>query len=78
MSPHIGRTLDGFHQRVTRRLTGRQPQRGLDGAWVYPPLVEAMSETGLQDLETYVARHQNAVAQYIATRPIMDLCMVAK
>ena len=30
-----------------------------------------MAEAGLQEAETYVSRHQNTVAKYIVTRPIM-------
>ena len=37
-----------------------------------------MSEVGLQEVETYVPCCQNTVAQYIATRPIMDMYLVAK
>ena len=37
-----------------------------------------MAEAGLQEVETYVSCHQNTVAQYIATKPIMDLCLAAK
>ena len=37
-----------------------------------------MAEAGLQEVETYVSRRQNTVAQYIATRLIMDLCLAAK
>ena len=37
-----------------------------------------MTEAGLQEVETYVSCRQNTVAQYIATRPIMDLFLVAK
>ena len=29
----------------------------------------------LEDIETYICRHQNTEAQYIATNPIMDLCL---
>ena len=36
-----------------------------------------MADPGSQEVETYVSHHQNTVAQYIATRPIMDLCLVA-
>ena len=34
-----------------------------------------MTEAGLQEVETYVSRRQNTVAQYISTRPITDLCL---
>ena len=37
-----------------------------------------MEEAGLQEADTYVSRRQNTVAQYIATRPIMDLCPAEK
>ena len=37
-----------------------------------------MSEVGLQEVETYVSRRQNTVAQYIATWPMMELCLAEK
>ena len=52
--------------------------KGWDVVWVYPPMEDAMLEAELQELENYVYGHQNTVAQYIATRPIMDLCLAAK
>ena len=33
-----------------------------------------MAEEGFKETRTYVTRRQNTVAQYIATRPILDLC----
>ena len=35
-------------------------------------------EAGLQEVDTYIYRRQNTVAQYIATRPIIDLCLAEK
>ena len=77
MTPRIGRVLGGFHHRVARRLTGRQPRQVREIVWVYPPLEDAMTEAGFQDVDTYVSRRHNTVAQFIATRPIMDLCLAA-
>ena len=37
-----------------------------------------MAEAGFQEVETYVYRRQNTVEKYIATRPIVDLCLAAK
>ena len=34
-----------------------------------------MADAGLKYVETYVSRCQNTVARFIATRPIMDLCL---
>ena len=75
--PLIGRGLGGLHHRVDRRLTGRQPQRGRYGVWVYNLLEDAMAEAGLQEVATYVSRFQNTLAQFIATRTIMELCLAA-
>ena len=70
--------LGAFHHRVDLKLTGRQPQKGRDGGWVYPPMEDVMAEAGLQELETYVSHHQNTVSQYISNRPIMDLFLATK
>ena len=34
-----------------------------------------MVEAGFQEVETYVFLRQNTVAQFIATRTIIDLCL---
>ena len=31
-----------------------------------------------EESETYASYHHNTVVQYIATRPIMDICLAAK
>ena len=78
LTPHMQRVLCRFQHKVSHRLTGQQPRKGRDGGWVYLPLEEAMAEAGLQEVDTYISRHQNTMAQYIASRPIMDLCLAAK
>ena len=37
-----------------------------------------MAEARFQEVDTYISHHQNTMVQYIATRPIMDLCLTAK
>ena len=37
-----------------------------------------MTESGLQEVETYVSRQKNTVEKYIATRLIMELCLEVK
>ena len=82
MSPRIVRTLGGFRRSVARRLIEWQPRRVIDGMWVYPLLAEAMDEAMaealLKEVETYIPCCNNTVVQYIATRPIMYLCMWAE
>ena len=74
MTPCMGRTLGGVQHRVARRITGRQPKRQVGGSWEYPPLEAAMQEAGFEEMGEYVLKRQNTVAQYIVTRPILDLC----
>ena len=62
-----------FQHRVAQRLTGRQPRRQGYGSWAYPPLEDATEEAGLEGIRKSVTRRQNTAAQYIATRPILDL-----
>ena len=37
-----------------------------------------MREAGLTDIKKSIANRQNTVAQYIATRPLLDLCEGAR
>ena len=74
----IGRVLGGFHHRVARRQMGRQPQIKWDSLWFYHPLEHVMVEAGFQNMNTYVSRRYNTVAQFILTRPIMELCLAAE
>ena len=36
-----------------------------------------MQESGLETIETYIARCHNTIAQYIATHPILERCLAA-
>ena len=73
MTPHIGRTPEFFYHQMDLRMIGKQQWRGTNGSWSYPPMSEAMTEVGLEELETYFTRLQNAVAQCIAVCPILYL-----
>ena len=66
--------LDAFQGRVARRLTGRVPRLGRDGKWQYLPLAGATKDAGIVRTRTSVLRRQNTVAQFVATRPILDIC----
>ena len=37
-----------------------------------------MQEAGLTDIRTSILKSQNTVAQYIATRPLLDMCEGAR
>ena len=74
LTQRMERSLDSFQSRFVRRITWNQPWRQIYGSWYYLPLTEALVEAGLEGIRMSVTRRQNTVAQYIATRPIMDLC----
>ena len=78
VSPTMERALSAFIYEATRRITGRQPRRGRDGNWFYPSLMGSMKEAGFTDVRMSITRSQNMVAQYIATRPLLELCEGAK
>ena len=47
MYPLIGTNVGCFHTRVSSRLTGQKPWRGMDGIWLYPPLAEVVADAVL-------------------------------
>ena len=70
-------TLGVFHHRLVRRITGNFMKQRSYGVCQYPPIEEALREVGIKKLEEYIKRSQNALAQFITTQPIMDLCLEA-
>ena len=74
VSPRMEGALSSFIHGEARRITGRHLRRGWDGKWFYPSPVGDMKEAGFIDVRTSINRRQNMVAQYIATRPLLELC----
>ena len=78
VTPKMERALSAFLHGAARRITWRQARRDKDGDWHYPSLEGAMKEVGLTYIRTSILKRQNTVAQYIATRPLLDLCEGAR
>ena len=74
LTARMEKALDSFQSRVAMEIMGRQPRRRKDGSWVYLPLARVMKETGMVEIRTSILQRQNTFAQFIATRPILDLC----
>ena len=74
LTARMEKALDSFQSRVARKITGRKPRQRKDVRWVYPPLAGLMKDTGMVGIRTSIIRRQNKAAQFIATRPILDLC----
>ena len=66
-TPRIVGALGGFQNRVVQRITGRQPQRKVDGIWDHPLLETAIQEVVFEDMEEYLLKRQKRAMQYIAT-----------
>ena len=58
---------------MARQLTGRIPQRRIDGKWEYTSEA-AREEARIEAMELYIWRRQNTVAQFIDTRLLLELC----
>ena len=78
MSPLIGRKLGRFHHQLIRQMMGKQPIWKVGESWVYPSLAAEMVEAVLEEVETYVSHRQKKIKHFIATIPIIDICLVAE
>ena len=70
------RDLGSFQHRIAQWINRRQPRRWVVGVrgGGYPLLAAAMEEANFEEIGVYIKKKQNTVAQYIVTRPILDLC----
>ena len=76
LTPRLEKALEGFHHRVVRRMAGMVPKCQRDVTWVYKPIGAVPAMVGMDNIGVYIDCLHNTVAQYIATRVIMDLCLV--
>ena len=70
----MGRVLGGSQDQVARQLTGRLLCQQGNRKWEYTSAEAERSESGFEMMETHIWKIHNTIAQYIATRSLMDLC----
>ena len=75
LSPCLDKSLKVFHHQVVRRMAGMGPKRQQDSTWVYTHIGVTLKTLGLEEIGLYIVRYHNMAAYYIATRPIMNLCL---
>ena len=75
VTPRVEKSLTGFHHRSVRWMADMVPRRQQDSTEVYPPIGAALVMVGIYNIRVYIAFCQNTVVRYIATCPIMDLCL---
>jgi hypothetical protein len=75
LSPKMLSKLEGFHKQIACRLTGRTPvYHHREDEWQYLPLGNALEEAGLFQIDEYITRHRNKIAEFVATRPLYAIC----
>jgi hypothetical protein len=67
--------VEVFHKQIARRLTGRTPvYHRHEDEWQYLPLGNALEEAGLLPIDEYITRRRNKIPEFVATRPLYDIC----
>ena len=77
MTPQLEKPLEVFNHHTVQWMALMGPKCLRDGTCLYTFIGAALEMVKMEDIRVYIARLQNTVAQYIATRPIMDLCLAA-
>ena len=72
------KTVEGFHNRVARRLSGMVPTRSPGGQWDYPPIEEAREAALLCPIEHYINVRRAKVWNQAETRPVFELCQQSR
>ena len=67
------KVLAGFHHRAAQQITGMTAKLGAGGEWEYPPVVEAMEDTGIHPIGVYIKRRQKTIAERVDFRPVYAL-----
>ena len=70
----MGLVLGGFQDQVEQSPTGRYLWQQPDGKWEPTSSAAVRKEAGFEAIGEYIWRRHNMVAQFIATRSILDLC----
>ena len=63
----IMKVLEGFHNRIARRIAGKTARKVGEEGWEQPPMEEALEAAGLWTTKYYARRCQAIIEDYIAT-----------
>ena len=76
LTPSLLRRLEGFHIKAAWRMAAvHKPRKdAATGEWTYPRTEDVLEEVGLYPMEHYIRKRRDTVTQYLATRPILELC----
>ncbi len=54
LSPSSMKRLEGFHIRAAWQMSGKRPERNVDGSWTYPRSEEVLEAVGMKSIAHYV------------------------
>ena len=75
LSDTIKRLLRGFHIKAAYQMAKLyKPRKDENGVWTYPASKDALEEVGLLTIDEYIERRRETIVEYVATRPVLDLC----
>ena len=77
-TPRLEKVFTGLQHRSVRRMAVMIPEIQLDEIWLYEPIGEALEMVVLYEIGVYISHLQNTMAKYIATRPIVDMCLAVE
>ena len=76
LSPTALTRQEGFHIYAAYRMAkGNRPHRGPWQRWIYQKLVDVLEECGLKTIAEYIKVRRQTIAEYVATRPILEECV---
>ena len=70
----MSQMLEGAHVSFLRQVTRKQAMWQRDESLWQVLAEEMLQGTETQTLRTYVAKRQETVVEWVATRPIFDVC----
>ena len=59
-------SLEGFHVRAARRMTGMMPEQNPSGDWMYPASGEVLEAAGLFTIDNYVKVCRNTILRFVS------------
>ena len=75
LSAAMAKKLEGLHVRLLRQVTRTKEKRYKDGSWQKVASGIVLQGVGTQPLQTYIDRMQVTVVEWVALRPLFEVCV---
>ena len=56
LTPWLEKAIKEFRHQAAQQMSGMGPKRQRYGAWVYPPIGEALVLVGMEEIGVYISR----------------------